>query len=105
MRMLAAAVAAALLLPIVSFADTYVRGYTRKDGTYVAPHYRSTQDNNLYNNYSSEGQTNPYTGKKGSERHELSSKPKYQKDNSVYTPESSEGYGYQKPKKSNPYRY
>lgn len=45
--------------------DTYVKGYTRKDGTYVQPHYRSAPDGNAYNNYSTKGNVNPYTGKEG----------------------------------------
>ena len=32
--------------------DVYVRGYTRDNGTYVQPHYRSAPDGNPYNNYS-----------------------------------------------------
>ena len=40
-----------------------VRGYYRKDGTYVSPHYRSAPDGNLYNNYSYPGNYNPNTGK------------------------------------------
>jgi hypothetical protein len=47
------------------FADDYVNGYTRSDGTYVEGHYRSKADGNSYNNYSSEGNTNPYTGTNG----------------------------------------
>lgn len=46
-------------------AKTRVSGYTTKRGTYVAPHYRSSPDNVKYNNYSSKGNYNPYTGKKG----------------------------------------
>jgi hypothetical protein len=46
-------------------ADTYVRGHTRQDGTYVQPHYRSNPDNNRLNNFSTEGNYNPYTGKAG----------------------------------------
>lgn len=46
-------------------ADTYVNGYTRRDGTYVQPHYRTNPDNNRFNNYSSQGMTNPYTGRTG----------------------------------------
>lgn len=42
-----------------------VRGYTRKDGTYVAPHYRSKPDGNFSNNWSTKGNINPYTGKEG----------------------------------------
>jgi hypothetical protein len=40
---------------IFSFAaiakDVNVRGYTRKDGTYVAPHVRSAPDSTLTNNF------------------------------------------------------
>lgn len=31
--------------------DVYVHGYSRSDGTYVQPHYRSAPDGNPYNNY------------------------------------------------------
>ncbi|MFA6280231.1 MAG: hypothetical protein WC612_05520 [Bdellovibrionales bacterium] len=31
--------------------DVYVNGYSRQDGTYVEPHYRSAPDGNPYNNY------------------------------------------------------
>jgi hypothetical protein len=47
------------------FADVYVKGYYKSDGTYVEPHYRSDPDGNFYNNWSTEGNVNPYTGKKG----------------------------------------
>ncbi len=46
-----------------AFAVVHVRGYFRKDGTYVQPHYRSDPDGNPYNNWSFPGNTNPYTGK------------------------------------------
>jgi hypothetical protein len=51
----------------VSHADaaTRVHGYTTKRGTYVAPHYRSTSNSRKSDNYSSRGNYNPYTGKKG----------------------------------------
>jgi hypothetical protein len=47
------------------FADVYVNGYYRSDGTYVQPHYRSDPDGNIYNNWSTKGNVNPYTGKRG----------------------------------------
>jgi hypothetical protein len=59
---------------LVSFAvpatanDTYVRGYTRNDGTYVQPHHRSGPDKSYNNNWSVQGNTNPYTGERGSSR-------------------------------------
>lgn len=43
-----------------------VRSYVRKStGTYVRSHYKSTRDSSRYNNYSTKGNRNPYTGKKG----------------------------------------
>ena len=45
--------------------DHYVNGYQRQDGTYVQPHYQTAPDNNPYNNYSTQGNTNPYTGQEG----------------------------------------
>jgi hypothetical protein len=46
-------------------AQVYVRGYTKSNGTYVAPHYRSSPDGNFSNNWSTKGNFNPYTGKEG----------------------------------------
>lgn len=45
--------------------DVYVQGHTRSDGTYVAPHHRSSPDSNQYNNYGSQGNYSPYTGQQG----------------------------------------
>lgn len=59
----------ALLLSIVSYAKVRVRGYTKKDGTYVAPHYRSDPDSKKSNNWSTKGNSNPYTGKKGTKKY------------------------------------
>lgn len=53
-----------LLLGNICLAD-YVNGYRRSNGTYVAPHYRSSADSSRYNNYSTRGNYNPYTGAKG----------------------------------------
>ena len=36
-------------------ADVSVRGYYRKDGTYVRPHMRSDPDGNFNNNWSTKG--------------------------------------------------
>jgi hypothetical protein len=46
-------------------ADQQVSGYTRSNGTYVEPYHRSAPDSNPYNNYSSQGNVNPYTGQVG----------------------------------------
>lgn len=48
-----------------AFAQNYVRGYTRANGTYVAPHYQSAPNSTKLDNYSSQGNYNPYTGRAG----------------------------------------
>ena len=55
----------------VCFADVYVNGYYRSNGTYVQPYHRSNPDGYIYNNYSnrndrynsysSNNNTNTYT--------------------------------------------
>jgi hypothetical protein len=40
-------------------ADVYVNGYTRSNGTYVQPHYRTSPNNTTSDNYSS-GAYNPH---------------------------------------------
>lgn len=42
-----------------------VKGYTKKDGTYVAPHHQTNPNSTKRDNYSSKGNVNPYTGKEG----------------------------------------
>ena len=56
---------ALLFSATLALADTYVRGYYRKDGTYVEPHYRSDANSSKLDNWSTKGNVNPYTGKKG----------------------------------------
>lgn len=54
-----------ICVPLVCLADVHVNGYTRKDGSYVQPHYRSSPDGDLGNNWSTFGNINPHTGKLG----------------------------------------
>jgi len=75
-------VATLLLIPTISNADTWVNGYTKSNGTYVGGHYRSSANSSRFDNYSSQGNTNIYTGRKGSQRNEYSSYPKYNKGRS-----------------------
>ena len=54
-----------LFLPIISSinasvkADVYVDGYFRSNGTYVKPHYRTSPNNTVIDNYSYPGNYNP----------------------------------------------
>ena len=57
-------------------ADQYVRGHVRSDGTYVQPHYRSSPDGRQWNNYGTQGNTNPYTGRQGTQRDTTYDPPK-----------------------------
>lgn len=49
-----------------SGASHSVKGYTRKNGTYVAAHRATNADGSKSNNWSHKGNVNPYTGKPGS---------------------------------------
>jgi len=79
------AVAPSLSLAEVAEAAVSVKGYYRKNGTYVAPHYRSNPDGNPYNNWSYPGNTNPYTGKTATGNADTYLK-NYYKNSNTYTP-------------------
>lgn len=60
--------AIACLLALASgevLASKRVGGYTRKSGTHVSSYRRTNADGRKHNNYSTKGNMNPYTGKKG----------------------------------------
>ena len=82
----------------IANASVYVRGYYRSNGTYVAPHYRSSPNSTYLDNYSYQGNINPYTGSVGTKSYDpiypsYSSTPSYN-----YTPNirtySSSNYGW-----------
>jgi len=59
--------AALLLVSSAAFAaPVHVRPTVTKRGTYRQPHYRTAPNHTQRDNYSSKGNTNPYTGKHGS---------------------------------------
>ena len=60
-----AALAATVCFASTASADQYVNGHFRRDGTYVEPYYRSSPNNTPYDNYSTRGNVNPYTGQAG----------------------------------------
>ena len=63
----------------INAKDVSVSGYTRNDGTYVAPHYRSAPDGNFDNNWSTFGNINPHTGRPGT----LTSSDNYNRENTI----------------------
>ena len=55
-------------LSFFSVADAYssVRGYYKPStGRYIMPHYRTSPNRTKWDNWSTKGNYNPYTGKKG----------------------------------------
>lgn len=58
---------AVLVFSLDCFSQVRVRGYTRKDGTYVQPHYRSSPNSSRLDNWSTRGNVNPYTGQAGTQ--------------------------------------
>jgi hypothetical protein len=56
-----------LFAAITSFAQSsvYVSGYTKSNGTYVQPYYRTSPNTTRNDNYSTVGNINPYTGTSG----------------------------------------
>lgn len=71
------AIVAVLGLSSGAFADQYVNGYYRRDGTYVQPHLQTEPNQYRFDNYSSKGNVNPYTGQAGHQRNEYTSPPAY----------------------------
>jgi hypothetical protein len=63
------AILALVLLASLITADAqgyhYTRGYYRSNGTYVQPHYQTNPDRNIYNNWSTYPNINPFTGRQG----------------------------------------
>ena len=49
-----------------AMALKYTKSYTKKNGTFVQGHYSSSPNKIKFDNYSSKGNSNPFTGKKGS---------------------------------------
>ena len=83
-------VLALALISSTAFAQVHVNGYTRSNGTYVAPYERSAPNGTVTDNYSYHGNTNPYTGTTGTNQyqHDVTS------PNFNGTPDSQGNYGH-----------
>lgn len=51
-----------------SYNSEHVSGYRTKGGRYVSPHMRTRSNSTRYDNFSTKGNVNPYTGKAGTKR-------------------------------------
>ena len=68
MKKIIIGIIATLFIITSTLADTSVKGYYKSNGTYVQPHYRSSPNSTTSDNWSTSGNTNPYTGEKGTIR-------------------------------------
>lgn len=76
----------ALILSSTVFADTWVNGYYKKDGTYVQGYMRSDPNGTNLDNYSTKGNTNPYTGSDGTRAQDYSPEASnYGQGHTIYT--------------------
>lgn len=72
-------------------AGSYVNGYYKSNGTYVNGYYKSSPNSTVRDNYTYKGNTNPYTGAKGSNYYKSSpSSSYYSPSTSLYN--SNSGY-------------
>ena len=73
----------AILLMVASYGQgqTYVHGYTKSNGTYVEGHYRTLPNSTRNDNWSTIGNTNPYTGVEGTKPRDNN----YNTNTSVYS--------------------
>ena len=81
----------ALVVTLPAQAGDYVSGYTRSNGTYVSPHYRSSANSTVRDNYTYRGNTNPYTGSTGQSYYRQSPSSSYYRGYS--SPSYSSSYG------------
>lgn len=51
----------------------YQSGYTRSNGTYVSGHFKTNSNSTNHDNFSTRGNSNPYTGSTGSRVRDYSS--------------------------------
>jgi len=65
MKLPAALLIILLSVPCFAARSVRVKGSYTKKGTYHQPHHRTAPNRTKMDNYETKGNTNPYTGKKG----------------------------------------
>ena len=66
-KKITALIIASLFSTAIFAKDVAVKGYYKSNGTYVAPHTRSAPNGTTSDNWSTIGNTNPHTGKAGTQ--------------------------------------
>jgi hypothetical protein len=69
-----------------TFAQVAVKGYYRSNGTYVQPYQKTAPNSTRNDNYSTIGNSNPYTGEAGTQsRDRYTTTPSSSSSNTIYT--------------------
>jgi hypothetical protein len=79
----------------VNYNSTFVDSYTRSDGTFVQSHYKSMPNDTNWDNYSTIGNINPFTGTEGHRAKDYSAEAlNYGKGHVIYQGEKGGQYYY-----------
>ena len=79
----------------VNYNSTFVDSYTRSDGTFVQSHYKSMPNDTNWDNYSTKGNINPFTGSTGHRAKDYSSEAhNYGKGHTIYQGSNGGQYYY-----------
>lgn len=80
---------ALLFVSILSYGQTgtaWVNGYYKSDGTYISGYYKTISDNTNHNNWSTNGNYNPYSSQAGYRAPDYSNQANnYGQGYSIYT--------------------
>ena len=76
-----------------AMAQVYVKPHTTKNGTFVEGYERTAPNNTNLDNYSTKGNTNPYTGQQGTVQPNYSP-PTYQSPQQSYQQPNQQRCGY-----------
>ena len=109
-RLFVLACAGAAFFGSAAWAQVHVNGHTRSNGTYVQPYERTAPNATRDDNYSTRGNTNPYTGQAGTKPRDADAYDGaiYRAPTPVqptYTAPTYTPYGTPKPKPASPYGY
>lgn len=67
--------------------DTYVSPHVTRDGRLVEGHFKSAPNSTKFDNYSTQGNVNPYTGKAGTNDPLALPPPRYEAPQPLYSPQ------------------
>jgi len=65
--LLAAGLAVLFIAPAFAQGIVLHRGYVTRDGIYHVPHYQTAPNGTRLDNWSTQGNSNPFTGRRGTE--------------------------------------